>query len=66
MYLQNNYVYLVNADGKDAAFKGFDGKLKQETSAPYLLCPEHTQKAWETYQSKHPAVPEETPDTPAE
>lgn len=66
IYLQNNYVYLVNSDGKDAAFKGFDGKLKQDTSAPYLLCPAHTQKSWDAYQSKHPATPDVTPTTPAE
>ena len=66
IYLQDNYVYLVDSDGKDSVFKGINGKLKQETNAPYLLCPKHTKKAWEDYQAKHPAVPDPAPTTPAQ
>jgi len=66
VYLQDNYVYLVDSDGKDATFKGIDGKLKQTTNAPYLLCPAHTESAWNAYQSKHPVTPEVTePAAPA-
>ena len=60
IYLQDNYVYFVNSNGKDLAFKGFNGKLKQDTGAPYMLCPEHTKKAWESYLNQHPPVPEVT------
>ncbi len=64
-YLLDNYVYLVNSDGKDATFKGINGKLNQETSAPYLLCPEHTRKAWQDYQNRHPEAPDAADPTPS-
>ena len=67
VYLQDNYVYLVNSNGGDATFKGIDGTLKQ-SNAPYAVCREHTKEAWEKYQSS--LIPEPTepvaPVVPAE
>lgn len=59
-YLGNEYVYLVKEDGSDAVFRGINGKLVQEEKAPYLVCSEHTQQAWEQYQSSLPTEPEAT------
>ena len=63
MYLQDNYVYLVNKDGSDEIFKGFKGNLKQEEQAPYLVCAEHTRQDWEEYerlqQEQEPTDPSE-------
>ena len=59
-YLLNNYVYLVDSDGKDATFKGIDGKLVQ-SAAPYAICPVHTKEAWDKVQA---ALPPVTPTTP--
>lgn len=46
-FLQDNYVYLVDGDGKDASFKGFEGDINKGVTAPYLTCTVHTQKSWE-------------------
>ena len=59
-------LYVDTARQMLALKEGFDGKLKQDSAAPYMLCPVHTRKAWEDYQSKHPAAPDTTPTTPAE
>jgi len=58
-YLRNDYVYLVNADGSDAIFKGFNNNLSN--SAPYVTCKVHTQSAWEQYEAQHPTTPATPP-----
>ena len=66
MYLEDNYVYLVKKNGNDDVFKGFHGDLKQEEDAPYVICPIHTQKAWEEYQKQQEAEQQPTePDVPS-
>ena len=60
VYLQNDYIYLVNEDGTDGHFKGFMGNLNKNVVAPYLVCAEHTQETWEEYQKNQTVVP----DTP--
>jgi len=63
--LGDEWVYLINWDGSDGVFKGIDGKLEQETDAPYVVCKEHTQEAWEAYlQSQIPEPPIEEPTEP--
>lgn len=42
-FLQDNYVYLVDAEGKDASFKGFNGNINSGISKPYKVCTAHTQ-----------------------
>lgn len=59
-YLQDNYVYLVDSEGKDGSFKGFTGKLNAGVSAPYKVCTVHTQAAWEQLQTQTPTTPEDT------
>ena len=54
MYLRDDYVYLVNEDGKDLSFKGFTGKINKNVTAPYKVCTTHTQSAWEEYEASHP------------
>ena len=60
VYLQNDYIYLINPDGSDANFKGFKGNLNKDVDAPYLVCTKHTQESWEAYQQSQPVIP----DTP--
>jgi len=48
-YLRNDYVYFINADGTDGVFKGIKNDLEQAMEAPYMVCPLHTQQAWEAY-----------------
>ena len=59
VYLQNDYVYLVNDDGSDGVFKGFKGNANEGVTAPYLVCTKHTQQTWEEYLASQPVVPEE-------
>ncbi len=44
------YVYYVSEGGSDLDWHGFDGNANRGISAPYLLCPEHTEEAWNAYQ----------------
>lgn len=61
-YLGNEWIWLVDEEGKDTVFTGVDGKLKQNVNAPYLICPVHDQAAWEEYQSSLEPIPPEPID----
>ena len=50
VYYDDSYVYLVDDKGKDANFKGFDGKLNKDVSAPYIVATGHTKEDWEAYK----------------
>ena len=50
-YLRDDYVYLIDKNGKPAVFHGFGGKLNQGTEAPYEVCRIHTKQSWEDYQT---------------
>ncbi len=52
-YLRNDYVYFLNSDGSDGVFKGIKNDLEQGVEAPYVVCPTHTQQAWEQYANDH-------------
>ena len=39
----DNYVYLVDGDGKDAEFKGFNNNINANVKAPYKVCTVHTE-----------------------
>ena len=41
-------------------FHGINGNLVQWRDAPYLICPVHTQAAWEAYEAEQATEPEET------
>lgn len=63
-YLKNEYVYYIDADGKDQAFKGFHNDINKTVEAPYMVCPVHTKEAWEAHQSQNPTTPDgSTPGT---
>ena len=63
-YLRDDYIYLVDKDGKDAVFKGIDGTANPNVNAPYLVCPVHTKEAWEAYQKS--LEEKEDPEDPTE
>ena len=50
-YLQDNYVYLTTDDGKDAAFKGFNGNINVGITSPYKICTKHTAATWSQAQN---------------
>lgn len=56
-YLQDNYVYLVDGNGKDAAFNGFNKNINTNVTAPYKVCTTHTQAAWDAYQAQQSTTP---------
>ena len=41
-FTQDKYVYLTNASGKDASFKGFKNNINKGVTAPYQVCTVHT------------------------
>ena len=65
-FKQNNYLYMIDDEGNDVTFNGFDGGLKQWQDAPYMICPVHTAASWEEYQFQlqQPTEPEEPTDFP--
>ncbi len=67
-YVRDDYIYLVNKKGEDAAFKGFKNNLNKEEDHPYQICSYHTEETWKALLEATP--PEETnpdgtePDVP--
>lgn len=55
-HLQENYIYLITSDGKDAHYKGFSGNLNASVAMPYKVCEVHTQQAWEAYLAQNPGT----------
>ena len=50
-FRDNRYVYYISEDGAPLNWYGFDGKANSNVSAPYVVCPAHTQAAWEEYEA---------------
>ncbi len=66
-YTVDYYVYLVDGDGDPINWYGFNGKANKGEKAPYILCPVHTQEAWEEYQKqKEEEEKEEETTVPSE
>ncbi len=64
-YLRDDYVYLIEKNGKDGVWKGFHDEINKDVEAPYMVCPMHTQQAWEDYQAENtPEVTEPEETTP--
>lgn len=67
-YKTNNYIYLLNKNGKPGIFKGLsEDPLKQinkDIEAPYLVCPMHTQQAWEEYLAAKAPTTDPLPEDP--
>ena len=67
-FFRDDYIYLVTKNGEDAGFKGLNNNINKEVIAPYLVCPVHTQKAWEEYEAQQATDPSEPtePGAPSE
>jgi len=63
IYYQNDYVYLIDEDGKDAPFTGFDNKINEDVQVPYKVCTKHTKESWEEYEKTLPPEEEVPPTT---
>lgn len=50
-YVRDDYIYLIDGNGKDGSFKGFYNNANKNTNAPYVVCTTHTKEAWEQYQA---------------
>ena len=57
MFLQNNYVYLIDETGKDGSFKGFGGGINVGISAPYNVCTVHNQSNSGGHTQEDPTEP---------
>ena len=57
-YTRNDYIYLVNKNGTDAAFNGFDNDINKNIDAPYQVCTKHTKEKWEEFvNALWPTIP---------
>ncbi len=59
-FLQDNYVYLVDAVGNKQNFYGIEGGVNEGQTLPYMACTVHTQQAWEQYKQEHPWITDDT------
>jgi hypothetical protein len=55
------YVYYISESGDPLDWHGFDGDANYGISAPYVICPVHTQEAWEEYLADLAAKETEPP-----
>ena len=55
LFLMDQYVYLIDANGNDKTFKGFHNDANYGEDAPYIVCKTHTKQAWEKYEKDHPS-----------
>jgi len=64
-FVDDRYVYYVSESGRDLDWHGFSGKANKNVNAPYVVCPEHTEEAWEKYQESIATEPPTEPPTEA-
>ena len=64
-FVDDRYVYYVSESGKDLDWHGFKGKANKNVNAPYVVCPAHTEEAWEKYQESIATEPPTEPPTEA-
>ena len=55
-HLADNYIWLVDENGKDRVFTGIFGDANEGLREPYLVCTEHTKEDWEAYQKNHSGI----------
>ena len=60
VYLRDDYIYLVDAQGNDLNFRGIYGTANAGINAPYVACTAHTEAAWNAYCQQHPEVEDPT------
>ena len=58
-YLLDGYVYLINDSGEGIPWHGFNGTANNGVELPYLVCPVHSQTAWDDYQNQSGTQPPE-------
>ena len=63
-YMRNNYIYLINKDGSDAAYFGLVYAVNEGLNVPYKLCASHTKEAWEQFLAENPWANPEDPSEP--
>ena len=61
-FTRDDYVYMIDNDGKDAPFHGFKNNVNSGVTAPYKVCTVHTQQAWLNYQTGIVAPPAQPTD----
>ena len=75
VYVNNNYIYLVDSFGNPQPFFGIDNNINQGMNVPYQVCTTHTAESWEKYKQNHPWIdggnqeqpdPGEDPENPPE
>ena len=59
MFYRDDYIYLVDASGADASFKGINGNINKDVTAPYKVCTVHTKETWEDYEEEKKQEEEE-------
>ena len=63
-YKRSDYIYLVDSQGNDAPFFGYDNDINFDLNVPYDVCTLHTAESWEQYKAENPwidgGIPEET------
>ena len=62
-YLRNDYIYLVDKNGADAAFFGLNGDINKGLKLPYQVCRVHTRHSWEDYTTPPTTLPPTQPPT---
>ena len=62
IYTSDSYVYLVDKNGKDVAWHGFDGKANKKSDSPYLVCEIHTKEAYEKLKAEEEATAPSEPE----
>lgn len=65
-YLRDDYIYLVDEDGNDVNFRGFNNDANKGVNAPYITCTAHTQATWDEYLAANPPVDPSDPTDPSE
>jgi hypothetical protein len=63
-HFNDNYVYLIDDNGRAASFHGFKGDKNVGVSAPYLICNVHTKEMWQEAQKPGQNEDPDEPDDP--
>ena len=48
-YFIDQYVWLIDKNGKDLNYRGFHNDVNIGEQSPYIVCKTHTKEAWEKY-----------------
>ena len=57
-YFLDQYVWLIDKNGKDLNYRGFHNDVNIGEKSPYIVCKTHTKEAWEKYQEENATEPE--------